>query len=170
MLEELQLHGLIGSGGSNIKSIQRGTVANTSATVSITEVDLSKSIVMVSAHTTTRITTATNLQVSAKFNSSTEINLNRVGTDGIVSASWVVIEFKNVKSLQRGSTTLTGNVINQGITTVVLAKAVAFVSHRTTGNAPANSLVGHILTADNLQFKRYDDGTCYSEWQIIEFS
>jgi hypothetical protein len=162
-------------GGSNIKSIQRGTATISALTtnITITSVDLSKSIVIMTqslrendarVSVTAKITTATNLQLVS----------NLVGSTNTF-VSWEVIEFNNVKSLQKGLATFTGSAgFNTTITSVNLSKAMIVSSSRLSATASGHlhSCTARLTTQTNINFQGWSSATDAQnvEWQVIEFN
>lgn len=118
-----------GGSGSNIKSVQSGTVANTTtADITISAVDMNSSIVLFSTNAqglaamggnagmafTLDLTSSTNLRIESNVSYSYPIN-------------WEVVEFKNVKSIQRltiaiPGTTGSGTDVDTTISAVNLSK------------------------------------------------
>ena len=178
-MDDLRLHGLVGGGGSNIKSIQRGTTsiaAYTSNTdITIQTVDTSKAIVkayfVFGATTTVRDTI-----VACKFINSTTIRFERAsnGTPLIQYIAYEVIEFNNVKSKQIGETLVDAKPKIVSISSINTAKSIVIASWK--ADAAANSIdlthaAAHIL--DSTQFElTFSRGTSIATvyWQIIEFN
>lgn len=170
----LKGHG-IGGGGSNIKSIQRGTVTMNAVTkdITISAVDLSKSIVQLTVKSagsagadciTGELTSATNLKLAS-------------GTTGSGNSvvEWTVIEFNNVKSLQSGTTTQTTTTpVTVTISSVDLTKSILFFTFNTTTFGPTSNAMpmsGKFTNNTTLSFANYDTtGTKTIKWQVIEFN
>lgn len=171
----------IGLSGSNIKSIQRGSFVYSNKTtfnVTISSVDMSKSIVIVS--TDSRTGSAGKNSVVGNLTTSTNINFSTYYADASFNnyVSWQVIEFNNVKSLQRGTQALitTDTTKNITISAVNDLKSIVFASVRTDDNSnnysSENSICAEITTTTNILFTRYNpfatNATIY--WQVIEFN
>lgn len=174
----LKDHGIGVSGGSNIKSMQKGIATYqdvTSLDIAIATIDLTKAIVIIELVSSGTNYTGT---VAAKFTSSSNVNISTYSsTSNAMLVNWWVIEFNNVKSLQSGSktwsTTTNGFVIKPvTIASVVPLKSLCFVTVKTNyGNAVVgpNSIVGMISSPTNLNLSVYDQPGD-AEWQIIEFN
>lgn len=165
--------GLVGT-FSNIKSIQRGSTLNTAASIdiAISSVDLAKSVVVLSSITGGTYI-AGNL-VGGQLTSATNLNI-LINTSVTKTVYWTVIEFENVKSLQKGIVTTTG-VSDYPITinTVNVEKSLVFVSYTTT-NTSNNTItyksVGEDLTnATTLTLRSYHPQPRTAYWQVIEFN
>jgi len=130
VLNDMLLQHGIGA-SSNIKSIQRGEVSfsSTSGTVTISEVDLSKSIIIASTSGGGDGSPASSF-VKTRFVSSTSINFT-LGRSSTYKVAWQVIEFSNVKSLQRGLTNVTTDT-DVTITDVDMSKSILFTDFSTT--------------------------------------
>lgn len=122
------------SGGSNIKSIQRGNVtisfSNLTQSVTISEVDTTKSIIILSYTSTSSPPNYGSIKPRAYFATGTSFTLERgnASHSGLV-VSWQVIEFKDIKSLQSGQTTAaTSSTGTQAISSVDLSKSALFFS------------------------------------------
>ena len=169
-----------GGGGSNIKSIQRGSVTpwnnttQTIANITINVVDISKSILLIRPNyrgtygfddvTSGLLTTSTNLQLirSSKLNAVASV------------IYWEVIEFNNVKSLQKGYVNTAGGLTarNETIPEVNVEKSTIFTSQINSlvnSTTHKQSICGADLTTPtNLAlYSDRTDTTVY--WQVIEF-
>jgi hypothetical protein len=167
--------GLNGGGGSNIKSIQRGTITtndNPTTLINISAVDINKSIIVINQRFQSD---AINRSKRALFVSPTQINLtqNVSGSSAATIVDWEVIEFNNVKNVQTGTFAMTGASSNVTITSVNLAKSLLYVTQSTDGTGGLVLLASVTLsTATNLSFTRngsYANTTTIS-WQVVEFN
>ena len=167
---------IFGAGSSVIKSVQRGQGTFTGATnnITITEIDLEKTICRITYHLD-QVAAMTTL-VSVALTSTTNLRLERTnGDSGTLTCSWEVIEFYNVKSLQTGTATLTGTDtnINVTITSVNLEKTFVFVSMRSSSNETnlnSAEYIAMLTSATNLYIDaRTAQNSRYFEWQVIEF-
>lgn len=174
-MEDLRLHGLLGGGGSNIKSIQRGITKITSPThnVTIAEVDLNKAILIMSFDPIStgssdksvggKLTTSTNIQFLCKL----EYNQ---------AVSWQVIEFNNVKSVQRGSVSGIdlGNGETFNITSIDTTKSFLVFNYRLDASGTAvlgYPCRGQITTSTTIEFQSgFGALTDAVEWEVIEFN
>ena len=87
---------VLGGGGGGIKSVQRGfssmTNSETSATATITAVNLSKSFLVFS--NTTRDSENSRAFVSGRIDTSTQLIFFRESTLNSLGISWEVVEFE----------------------------------------------------------------------------
>jgi len=166
--------------GSNIKSIQRGSVASDSITssglsISISSVDLTKSVVMV--HFCSRSTDQNDL-VRAEITSPTEIKLYIGNSTGYAYRViyWEVIEFNNVKTLQKGTTVTTSmDDVDQNISisSVNVSKSMVFSSYSSTNSSPVYVPMKSVILINSTTLKiiKYDyNGLSTHHWQVIEFN
>lgn len=160
----------------NIKSIQSGigTIANAStvANVSISAVDLTKSIVIVSSYGPTASTLSGSLAVRGKLTSSTNLQVTRNNSSNNITFSWTVIEFNNVKSLQTGQKVLAATSGTVTISSITPTRAVLFFSASTAANTINDyipPLIGTITDATTLTFNTLNTSGFTIEWQVIEF-
>lgn len=169
---------------SNIKSIQSGSVSYTNTTsldVTISQVDLTKAIVLVQVgEEASGNWIDSRSLVAGKLTSSTNLNLSTYAILATVqSIRWTVIEFNNVKSLQRGSyawTTTTGTPATQKTVTIspIGSKAVVFTSFKSQNSAGgqygySTCILSYLLNSTTLALERVDY-TAVIEWQVIEFN
>lgn len=184
MKDMLLQHGIGVGGDSNIKSVQRVFQKMTAIShdVPIAAVNLNTSVVKVTVISALEATNSItkNVVASAKLLNATTIRVEV----GEYNATYTppttvlveVIEFNNVKSLQRGTFTATvSSSQSLAITSVNSAKAILFASFRTThhSNSFANILKGARLASDSsiLFNNNYDTYyALYWEWEVIEFN
>ena len=163
---------------SCIKSIQRGTMSFTASdktfTATISSVDTTKAIVRVSNFNTDGA--AYEDCFSIKLTNATTITVARqYAGGGTITVCWEVIEFNNVKSIQRGE------IVNNSskpatatISSVNTAKALMFLSFSSCqmNSNPSYFMANYQITsATSISIDGYS-GTFYStyEWQVIEFN
>jgi len=165
-------------GGGGVKSIQHGllSMVGTSANVTITAVDTTKAIIIFSSYNSDVTSmTADKYVVRASITSSTNINfVVQTAASLNTQIAWTVVEFNNVKSLQKGSFTQQGGIdITKSISQVDINKSLLFYSF-TTKSTFTNIL--QILsrayieddTTLSFSFITSFDVTC--NWQLIEFN
>jgi hypothetical protein len=159
-------------GGSNIKSIQRGNFSIDSftltANIPITSVDPNKSVVRILFNNAS--TNASQIQLTGELTSATNVLLTKNSTGTASSVDWEVIEFNNVKSMQKGFATITSGSQNVSISPIVLAKTLIFSSIRTAATnitlPTVNSFIASGTTT--IRHKGYTTGTAY--YQVVEFN
>lgn len=163
-----------GGGGSNIKNIQRGTgITNDNDTVDITisEVDLSCSIVLISFWCLQDY--ISKYYCTAKFTNSTTLRIQRGASDTQdVSFAWVVIEFNNVKSIQSGELYIEDTSTSRDITinTIDPSKSFSLVTFRTSANGTVkNTQIKRELASNALSLSHSSLYGGYIVWQVIEF-
>lgn len=167
--------GVMGLGGG-LKKVQRGAfIPGTLSTrnIAITSVDLSKSVVRLfpryangyaGYHTFTGVlSSSSNIQMVRQF---TTNNQNEV--------IWEVLEFENVKSLQRGTASPVGNELTVPITAVDTGKSVLFFTFRSNDAQNLDSgilnVIGKVLDSNNIHFYRGSiNGTTTINYELIEF-
>lgn len=179
--------GGLNDGGKNIKSIQRGILRlddiGGSETVTISAVDLTKAVVKISfsgmGYTFTDTTRYSLVQ--AKLTSSTTIVISRGEDSGDMRVWWEVIEFNNVKSLQKGdANALVYNgvygfdVQEVSISTVDPLKSIIFFSYKTTALGGSSSIIDAFIScevmANLLRFEVKIDASNEIHWQLVEFN
>jgi len=169
-----------GGGGSNIKSIQTGSLSMTSGStfdVTISEIDLLSSVATVTVKTSSPTQSAGDIQaIQIEIKNSTTITIKRGATTSTeVTIKWVVIEFNNVKSLQIGDYTLSSSSGYTPISSINKSKSILFFSFYQLLSSRSTA-IGSFLTigeissiADELLFSNAYEGTKYIHWQVIEF-
>lgn len=170
-------YALDGPGGSNIKSIQRLTINIPSGAqytdTLITGVDLTKSIIIVSAYQSVNDNSPYHIATAAYFINATTVRVTRssAASGVIITAKVQIIEFNNVKSLQSGTLVVSSFPLTQTITSVNMNKAVlffSFTSQDTGGDAFSMMLWGELTNATTLTFSGNGYQTAY--WFVIEFN
>lgn len=162
------------SGLPSIKSIQRGTatipLSNTSTTVTIGTVDLTKSIVLVDFGNNGLWPNT--LDIYAELTNPTTINLTRYTSgDYSQTINWVVIEFNNVKSKQTGLqsiTTTTEVIVN--IANVDMTKTLIFASYNSSHSSDPEYLKTRFISATQIGLTEIIPSTMKVAWQVIEFN
>ncbi len=163
----------------SIQSIQRGNGTQASGTkttnVTITAVDLSKAVVMISFHATATQGSRRSI-LKAKLTSSTNLQITRTNSDFIgVSYSYTIIEYNNLKSLQKGDYTLSTATADVSVTAVDLNKSYLVCNWETTAvNADPiyNQLIYYMLNSSTIRFDMINAswGNHGIQWQVIEFN
>ncbi len=164
--------------GAEFLAKQTGTTTiangNTSATVAITAVDMTKSFLVFSSSTDNNATT--NFQIGGEITNPTTLTFERTGNTATVNISWQVFEFESGVLVQRGSeTSVARNVnVNVGINCIDLTKSFVIVSGRKSGSSLGNDdgFTANLTSATNLQlFIDGSGGADYEEiyWQVIEY-
>lgn len=162
-------------GGSNIKSIQKLTLVTSSGAQinqAITSVDLSKSIVFGFKKT---ISGSSNAD-SWAFELTTQTNVQASRNTSVVTAQTLliyVVEFNNVKSLQKGNVTFSTKNTNVTISAINQNKSLAFVSMLSDGTSASYdeyNIVPEITSATNLLLTTNTGASKTAKWQVIEFN
>lgn len=172
-------------GGSNIKSIQKGITSlidyAIDVNVPINNIDVNNSVVYFSIRT--KNTTLNTTFVKAKLTSGTNINF-AAGTSGQnIEISWHVIEFKGLKSFQKGETTFTSNTLagNESlivnINSIDLTKSILIFNYSYAYNHTDISkafLEGYLNSANDIKFltktSASSDSVSYNiQWYVVEF-
>lgn len=162
---------------SSIKSIQRGTVtlnANAIA-VSLAPIVMSNAIVVIHQRHVNNGNPANRNIVAAQIVTNTQLSLYVSAYDAnyAPTVTWEVIEFNNVKSVQRGNVSVPdATTTNVSIAEVNLAKSFVYctlISEATAQDYSNYALATCALTsATNLQFYS-QAGINKAYWQVIEF-
>lgn len=174
MNQDLKLHGLIG-GGSNIKSIQRGSsvVSAISTDVTISAVDLTKAVVTLSFKSPIGGTYASKGLIRGGLTSATNLNLSISDSANFPTVDWVIVEFNNVKSLQSGNKVT--SVVSDSVTisTVNMAKAILFFSYLTSSFlTDFNGILLNVTlaTSTSITIKQATAINKDINWFVVEFN
>lgn len=168
------------SDGSNIKSIQIVSptiaAAYSSGTIALAAIDITKSIVMITA---SNISQQDGLNNNWCFGSldSLLLTVSRIGTAGTVMVTAQVIEFKNVKSKQTGSVTFSPSASSatSAISTVNPGKSILILqptANDTGGTLSRLNCRGTITGPNTLTFNVGSDVSTFTltaNWQLLEF-
>lgn len=166
-------------GNNVINSIQTGSTTipgdsvTISATVNISHVETSKSVIIVSSVEDGG--TPNKIHIKASFNSPTQILLEQIAGSPVVNQiTWTVIEFTNIKSFQSGSYTHTGNGSEStvNVTDVTATKCLLFFTY-TDSNATGTytQVKGRIISSTQIGFyrKNMTTGQAVINWSLVEF-
>lgn len=168
------VRGGLNDGGSNIKSIQRGSV-NVNATtvnVAISSVDPTKAIVMLAVAGRSSGNSNYNL-VSGAITSPTNIAFYIGASGSSTTVDWVVIEFNNVKSFQSGNKVTTLATDSVTISNVNMEKSILFYSFSSSDSSAtfSNATVSVSLsTGTNIAISQFNAVNKSIQWQVIEFN
>lgn len=167
------------STGGGITGIQRGTAilagSATSVNITISPVDLTRSIVLVQSYNhASSATTSALISIRAVINSATNILLvrNEASASHPVTYTWTVIEFASVKSLQKGQKSLALASDTVTVSSVNTSKSLMFFSYSSTGLMAGGiaPVMGSVTNATTLTFNQLGTTpTTLIEWQLIEF-
>lgn len=168
-----------GGGGSNIKSIQRGSFvfgyAETNKKITISNVDLGKTIVRLHYHEI-GVSNSNSQKVRVQLLSGTQIEFNLEGTPTDNSTIyWEVIEFDNVKSLQRGSVIVDSPQVDMAINPVDIQKSLMFFSNSTANTITQSRVFDRnvsysFFTNSFIRWKQNGSYIKKTDWQVIEFN
>lgn len=172
ILSGVNLFGLAGT-YSNIKSIQRGTFAwgnFTTKNVSISPINLSNSIVMLSD--TNYRGGACYYRCTANLTSSTNIEFKIIASMGsdVANYNWTVVEFNNVKSKQSGSVAITSTSKQTiAINSVNIYKSMLFSTWRSYYSGGDEAGIEAFETSTQISYQFTNAAETDVEYQIIEF-
>jgi len=157
-------------GGNNIKSIQRGTLTTSTTTqnIAITAVDLNSAVLIITGVEGSG--SDAGYSVSAKLTSPTNIEFKCAYYAG-ATVSWQVVEFNNVKSLQRGTSTLKSSGTDIAIAEINLSKSILVTNFRSSGTGAGYtgySYHAKLTTNTNIN-ARSTTSNGHLEWQVVEF-
>ena len=132
VIDDTTVFTLAPKGGAVVKSVQRGEFLmdnNLVEDIIISEVDLNSSIVKITTAYPILVSGNDEIVAMAELLNSTTLRLERGTVDGALYVSWEVVEFNNVKSLQKGTELLRNND-NESIviSSVDLNKSIVFAS------------------------------------------
>lgn len=171
-------HGVGNSGGSNVKSIQRGVIksfpASKTLDINIGAVNVDISTIEIKYYTDNVAFTAA---ISAVLLNPTTIRLSKFNDSQITdhfSLEWVVTEYNNVKSKQTGIYTLDSAWTEKFVTiSAVNPSKAKLISSNISGNnhyAYGNfSTAARIVDSTRIGFYGLHTGTNIVDWQVIEF-
>lgn len=164
---------------SNIKSIQRGSAtinATNSVDVAITSINLTQSILNFGCSKASGNVAPVTVAVMGKLTNSTNINFSTDSNAVAITVYWEVIEFNNVKSVQRGDLTINADNTDIAVTinSVNISKSMAITSCKTgysTATAIGVVCAAQLTSATNLNVRgAYPSGYAVTaHWQVIEF-
>lgn len=165
--------GLNSGGGSIIKNAQHGLttlgINDIVKYVDISPVDMSKAVVMVSANGTINENIA-NTEIKGQIYNPTQIQLRRGDGSYATKARWQVIEFENVKSLQRGDTASNAADTTVTINPVELTKSILFVSCYGSIYAGRTYQSWGLTANDKITLSLQSLDQIYFHWQVVEFN
>lgn len=166
----------ISGGGSNIKSIQRGTiainVATTTIDITVTSIDTTKSIAIIS-NNQDGVSNPSEACFAITIINATTIRITRTASSFTsITVSWQLIEYNNVKSKQTGTFEQTSALTDQSVTvtSVNTSKSILYATHTSvvTGIQTASWVFLYkLLNSTTIAFNGQNASTKY--WQLIEF-
>ena len=159
-------------GGSNIKSIQRGEVTQvgSSTDVTISAVDLTKAVLYITTRANAITYAPDSAAVKGKITTATNLNFSTYSATPHVVISWVVVEYENVKSLQKGDVVGIGPTVN--ISAVDITKSLIIHSARVnyaTNDSTAMITSSKFNSATQISLQNVNF-SCDYHWQVIEFN
>ncbi len=167
-----------GGGGSNIKSIQRGLVSMSydlaAYTYTINSVDINNSIVRLNNNLSQNGSADQNVLKSA-FVSATQIKIETLSSGATrPNVSWEVIEFKNVKSIQRITKSIPSSLSSDEstISPINRNKTILFFDYTAGGTNDMSYLqLSTFISSDNtISFYRKSGSSNFSvNIQVVEF-
>lgn len=171
----------LGLGGSNIKSIQTGTTTfnTSSATQVISPIDINKSILLISYYSVFGDNNPAKELVRGQISSANQLTFNLGATPGgNILVSWTVIEFTNVKSLQRGTLAKTANTTEQTLTISAIDTTKCFIiAYMSMADSTATiyymPLKYRIINSTSIGFQGSFTSAVTPiniDWQVIEFN
>lgn len=165
-------------GGVTIKTLQRGTsvigINQDLINVTISSVDKTKAIIRFGFFTNTNV--ASKAFVLSEFSNNTTLLFSRNTADSsaTVTIYWEVIEFGNVKSVQKGSTSSSSSSgATVTISEVNISNSLIFYSFNTTStiaSGPASASRFTNSTTISLIGQISGTGTNYFNYQVVEFN
>lgn len=175
-MDDLQLHGLLGGGGgSNIKSIQRGSMSLSTGyfNLGISPIDLDSTIVLINNHAPFSSYTNQQLIFRAYLLDDSHLVFNKTNSSpNSIPVNYQIVEFTNVKSLQRGEATIyegAESIID--IAQIDQSKSLLFYSFMSndTGSGNRGALMGGRIKNNTQLAFNYGTSSANVSWQLIEF-
>lgn len=172
-------------GGASVRSIQRGKALITSTTttlnITITEVDLNRAIVVLhQSLPNSAATDSRDYMIVADINTTTNLRLRRFASPTLnVEVYWEVIEYNNVKSLQKALILLdagitTPNEQDVTITAVNVSKSIFNYSHawNTYNDASlrGTKLGAGLKNSTQINFVKYVTQQMQVSYSVLEFN
>lgn len=165
-------------GGASVSNVQRDSIVMTGTIINvpITAVDLSKAIATVKVWNTGSGPDASEMFVGAELTSATNLRLHLEVYDASnqPEVAWQVVEYENVKSLQRDVLLVDSAIETDAIASVDITKSILFFSYTTIIGSSVNlaGLYGELTDATTLTFKQFGTAGWAKDayWQVIEFN
>lgn len=158
--------------GGNIKSIQRGVSSLgmdiTETNITINNVDLGKAIVHIDVSTSN--TLARPALIRGELINSNTLRIIRGGGNDISTAMWQVVEFENVKNLQKGTRTFDVSTSFVTISLVVLSKSIIIASFSSLSDSSNGHHPSARLGNSTEVYLSRASGSTTGHWQVIEFN
>lgn len=163
--------------GSNIKSVQHGmgtlSTYQTSVSITLNEVDVSKTAVIISCRYTSGSEGICNLACTGFMSNSTTLRIQRYSTDVACYFAYQVIEFANIKSLQTGEkfSSGTGNT-SVNFSEVDMSKSIFFISKRTTNSQTDARYIStreYFTSPSSIAVVNGASSDWYYRWYVVEF-
>lgn len=162
-----------------IKSAQHGTASiatsgGTYTDVTISSVDTSKAIVLVSYKADQTAATSNTVCIGGELTSSTNLRLHRYSDSASysVSIAYTVIEYSVVKSKQSGKLTMASTPDTVTITSVDTSKSIlvfSYTSPNSSVNMAYSCIRGTITNSTTLTFDVVSGINYEVYWQVVEF-
>lgn len=158
-----------------IKSVQKGKTViqsgNSIQTQVISMVDINKSVVVINEGSDQNPPINT-CKASGYLSAGNQLYLsthNAVSGATVETVYWQVIEFYNVKSVQRGQNAYSEHDNNLAISTVDQTKSLLFSSYKTDGANQADGIFGLGITSNtNIEIKKGAFGNATLQWYVVE--
>lgn len=171
MLDKLMQHG-IGIIGSNIKSIQHFQLGTTDDgdTINIESVDVNKTVIISNGQKNTPANYADEAATGLELIDSTTILVHKEAR-GTSNMAFTVVEFKEIKSFQRGVIVGSDIVNFANIESVNPIKSLVFVTCTHNRHYSAGVYYGGWIESDNtIGLCAYQGSRATFYWQVIEFN
>ena len=160
-------------GGSNIKSVQRGIATfagwTTQTTVNYTAVDTDNTAILLNSLVVDGACSQARLGVTNFTATSFTAQKGVAGNSSTVA--WQAIEFKDLKSFQRGNKSIFGTSGTQVITGVDLSKSFILFNFYTEyglANAIGMDMRVYLTSSTQISFEVGGAGNWFVDWYVIE--
>ncbi|MGB5138681.1 MAG: tandem-95 repeat protein, partial [Candidatus Zixiibacteriota bacterium] len=157
---------------ASIKNVQTGevTFSATTQNVTITSVDLTKSILIFNERN--NLPSPQESCVRGQLTSATNLRLAKSSSTGSVTVRWYVAEFDSGVSVQRGTNVLGSTTVNVPISNVSLTQSFVLVSKDKPNTGFSNDDFGRarLTSATNLELATNGGSGGNADWQVVTFT
>lgn len=163
----------LGLAGTNIKSIQMGQVTTTLSTQSVTITAVNRANSIILCNSPSSGTDPSVEKFAPTFVSDTSFNLVRGTAGSSRTINYAVIEFNNVKSIQRGISATSVGLAQVTVSPVNPLKSILLNNFIYLASVTNISLFNdnyRIVNSTTIELNDYSNGNSRNYWQLIEFN
>jgi|GEM_PF-4803160 len=146
---------------------------STITNVSITAIEIDKSFLKITWYSNTGSSDMPSFHVGARIASSTQLQFERIESNGTINIAWELVEFSDGVKVQHGQSITTTGTANATIAAVDLNKS--FIFHTLMNNGGINfgtddNVRARFSSNTTLEFTYYShSNTITIDWQVIEY-